>query len=364
MRSGHRHTGVVQQIVQLNNLRPIEKIKLVGNAIYLIQDDSKVVKFLDGKKNYLNPYSCYEAIPNPYLQIKTGNSIWSVEDNHIYISEDNGLSWYREAILEDFNILEFNLLNDSTIVLWTDHSSYLEYSLKTHQFSHSEFKYRLDSFLIHPIKKLNLSFYNRHSVSKLDCIYKDSITLNCQCLLIKEKNTVSTSQEINLESLYFQLKKINNNVPIVSEFPFTLKDIKKYYEIEQEKNNPKYYAKQMNIFPVLKYDYKANSLFLGLVWYKFFEDKFEFSISNSKGDTLNLLSFSKQGYALTSDSTGSWLRTEVLTTDSNLYQNNLFSNGQFMNLILSYFPEEHRNKMGFTNMDLLKAWAYYYKSRM
>jgi hypothetical protein len=338
----------------------IQKIKIVGKVTYFIQFDRKIVQIADDQNNYLEPYTSKHVIPNPRLQKKAENLVWAVEDNHIYISEDNGLSWYREAVAKDFEILEFNLLNDSTAIFWTDLSGYMEYYLKKHKFKGSKYKFQFESFQKYPIETLNISYTNRQTKSIIKCQSKDSLTLSCKCELIYQKDTIKTTNEILIDTLVNQLNHLQNKTESRLGYPISRQEIKEcitYYENNKTENHANYRLRQLK--DMLNYDtiYKTRLGFNHVDSKNVFKDKFEISLTNKNNDTLNLLRFPNQNYHYQRDSNGDYFRSDEKQSELYIFQNNIYLNGPFLYFILSCFPYDFRKDLKLTNFDIYKAWV-------
>lgn len=338
----------------------IQEIKIVGKVTYIIQFDRKIVQIVDGNYNYLEPYTTQQVIPNPRLQKKGENLVWAVEDNHIYISEDNGLSWYREAVAKDFEILEFNLLNDSTAIFWTDLSGYMEYYLKKHKFKGSKYKFQFESFQKYPIETLTISYTNRQTKSTIKCQIKDSLTLSCKCELIYQKDTIKTTNEILIDTLVNQLNLLQNKTESRLGYPISRQEIKEYitfYENNKSEIHANYRIRQLK--DMLNYDtiYKARLGFNHVDSKNIFKDKFEISLTNKNKDTLNLLRFPNQNYHFQSDSNGDYYRSDEKQSELYIFQNNIYLNGPFLYFVLSCFPDDFRKVLKLTNFDIYKVWV-------
>lgn len=347
-----------KKLANYNRNFKIEEINIVNNELYLLQNDASVFKYSNGLNSELEPYTSDKNIPNFGSYSSKDKLFCAVENNQIYISDDEGKSWYREATLKDFFILDYYINSDSLITFWTDLASYQEYSLKTHTFKPIKYAFQLDSFLKFPIETFDFSFYKSYkSYSKMHCQKKDSVTLICACEMEHDKENLKVTKEIDLRMLYKQLYRINNNNNIKSNFAYTENDYKDYVERINKLQNSEDFSISKNraeFLLSLPKNHLNNIETFNNEWIDQFQFNLNITLINSNQDTLNLLN----------DRILQRRSSENLT-NAKIYQNLLLEDGNFMYYILNCFPSEFREKMEFTNTDILIKWGNYvlYKNR-
>lgn len=339
-----------EKLTNYNRKYEIEYIEIFNNELYLLQNDATVYKYSNGFNSELGPYTSDKNIPN-FGSYSSGDKIrCSVENNEIYISEDEGKSWYREAIVKDFFIIDYNVNSDSLITFWTDLASYQEYSLKTHSFKPIKYAFQLDSFLKFPIETFDFSYYKSYkSYSKMHCQKKDSLTLYCSCEMEHDKVNLKVTKEIDLRMLYNQLHRINNNSYIKSRFPFTENDYNDYTnKINRHQNDEmiRISKKNAEFLLSLPKNYKNYIDTFNTNWISQLEFNLNITLINSNQDTLNLLNDRSLQYIYYKES-----------SQAEIYQNLLLEDGIFLYYIFNCFPSEFREKMEFTNSDIIYKWA-------
>lgn len=216
---------------------PID-IKVVNHSLYIISAGLDVHKINSNEFIQTPLFTDERKIPNPSIIQKSGNLLWGMERNQIYLYEKSSPGWYRENILA-FKVEGFYLQDDSTAILWDNSYKNYKYSLKTHSIEKHYAKNLLNSFLSSPINSViiySTSHGCYHAV--MDKILYEK--LNDSTLYLKSYQKFNKNDEskqdirmqINISDLSNLLTEINSNpmkVPQINEFDITKADIDSFF---------------------------------------------------------------------------------------------------------------------------------------
>lgn len=336
--------------------------KLIQEDIYFVSYKNVNVVHPNNNVSILEPYLDTIKIEKPEKIVKGDNLYFAFEDKQLFISEDKGISWYSETSI-DFDVLDFSLINDSSVLFQNKNLEYFEYSLKTKELKKSELKYPISTFLDSPLKSMNIKLrqiWLGKFEATINCTSKDESTFLCTCDMQLGDKKLSLTNEISIDSVEFYLNNLNENKlqeKYFRNFPFSESEVEKYQRAMIDKYNSKFRSNPTNTF---KYYYsfhkelkKINDS-LPQSYITISEpSKLEIKFVNNKNDTLR----SNNEFSLVSFRFIPWyFKFERKYT--------FFYDIYFTHFILSCFPEEIRRQMGFTNVDILEAWADYHNPRI
>jgi hypothetical protein len=237
-----------QHFVYLSNKKlnhDLADLKVVNNTIYLADYGHDIYKINAKEFKRVTPLTTDCKIGKPNIIIQFKNILWGAKYNHLYISENKGQDWYREAIV-NFDIIGFYLLSDSLAVLWDGLQYNYVYNLKEKSCSIYEPKHALDDFLKFQIQKFSIT------AEKYACFSGDANRVIYQkssdTLMMADKmeiygdiiETKPFEHSMSGKLLHHVFSEINlhpSKIPTSKDFKITEADKIKYIENIQERVN-------------------------------------------------------------------------------------------------------------------------------
>ncbi|RZL44410.1 MAG: hypothetical protein EOP00_19990 [Pedobacter sp.] len=233
-------------------------IQVVNQSLYIISHNYEIYKVESKGVSRVIPYTTDIKIRKPLLVKQSKKIKWGIEGNQIYLAEGHKDEWYRENVV-DFEISDFELINDSTAILWDGVNNNYIYSLNDHNAAIYFPNNPLTDFLTSPIKSFSIFSGSQgcyHSVEH-EVNYKrinDSIFTTSTFSAIhypdKEPDTTFENQ-VNIHLLFRTLSTINRNptaIPTLRDFQISSADKKNYLALVDEKLK----SKETDFFSVKK----------------------------------------------------------------------------------------------------------------
>ncbi len=218
---------------------PID-LKVVAQSLYILTGNYNVYKV--SEKGIVKSDLCTKdrKIAKPTLIRQHGRLHWGAGGRHLYLSDDDGKTWYRENIV-DFGIADLKIVDDSTAILWDGSKNNYRYSLQQHRVEKWIPEKPLHDWLASPIISITIQSGNRgcfhYQSNDLTYYRKNDSTFTCK--YINENGSESKSpsvfkNRVDVRILDKALHRINDipmATPTISDFTITDSDKKKYFAL-------------------------------------------------------------------------------------------------------------------------------------
>lgn len=254
------------QILQLNSPEDIQVIhqgrlqaaplnlKVMYNQVFVIDRAYGIYQINKDQFIHRALYTLDHSIPTP-RHIARGNPFYvGVDQNHLYLSDDQGESWFREAVLP-FEAEGIFLLDQENVVLWDGKDNHL-YNLDCKESETFQYKSPLSSFLKTPVTSLSIEsgsagcFHHNTSQLLFEMQGPDRHLVLSTYLhdsQVAEEHT-SIKQSINPADVSILLQQINfdpSYMPKVEDFQIQVDDINLFGKEIRKRNEEGWYGESL-----------------------------------------------------------------------------------------------------------------------
>lgn len=219
-------------------------LTIVNNHVYALGHtgyDRRMYRInKDGYKEIL-PFTTDKKIDTPHIVRQGKNSIWGIDYNHVYKSDNGGKDWYRVTVL-NFTVADFRIVNDNSIIMWDGSKNNYKYTQGDPVAVEYTYVDPLKSFLNYPVTYMMISSgtsgcFHHNADEIVYRIHKrkqkfevGKVTLDNRLdmpdrMVVNFKNSFAADE---LDSLLRDISLQQNILPGIASFNITSKNKKNY----------------------------------------------------------------------------------------------------------------------------------------